>query len=395
MSAAGPARIFDEELPRVLSASQKRRVRSFILSTAVLIVLAGFYGALERLGWILPHGTTLAGIHGPLMICGLFGTLISLERAAALGSIWSYAAPALSVLGSLVLIAGAPVEVAAAAYVMAAFLLAGGSLFITVQQPALFTGTLLFGALAWLAGNVLWLMGYSVPEISGWWVSFLILTIAGERLELSRIVAPQRRGEALFLFAVSLLAAGAQNELTSENGAILFGSALIMLAAWLLRHDIASLNIRRTGQTRFMAVCMMAGYAWLAIVGALLIADPTSNGFAYDAILHGLLVGFVLSMVFGHALIILPAVVGIRIRYSAALYGPLMLLHASMALRFVSDLTEWTSGRKVSGIVTLLALAGLAGILSLTSRQSPRRLSGSKAQTTQGDVVDAPGLEPR
>jgi hypothetical protein len=394
MSAAGPAHTFGEERPRVLSATQKRRVHSFILSVAVLIVLAGFYGALERLGWILPHGTTLAGIHGPLMICGLFGTLISLERAAALGSIWSYGAPALSVLGSLALIAGAPMEVGAAAYVMAAFLLAGGSLFITIQQPALFTGTLLFGALAWLAGNVLWLMGSSVPEVSGWWVGFLILTIAGERLELSRIVAPRRGGEALFLFAISLLAAGAQNGLTSENGAILFGSALIMLAAWLLRHDIARLNIRRTGQTRFMAACMMAGYAWLAIVGALLIADPASNGFAYDAILHGLLVGFVLSMVFGHALIILPAVAGIRIRYSPTLYGPLMLLHASMTLRLVSDLTEWANGRKISGIATLFALAGLAGTLALTSRQSRRHLSRDEGQI-KGDIVDAPALEPR
>ncbi|KLK92963.1 hypothetical protein AA309_11900 [Microvirga vignae] len=395
MSASLPAHACGEKTPRVLSARQKRRVHSFILLTAALIVFAGFYGALERLGWILPHGTTLAGIHGPIMICGLFGTLISLERAAALGSIWSYVAPTLSVLGSLALIAGAPMEVGALAYVMAAFLLAGGSLFITLQQPALFTGTLLFGALAWLAGNVLWLMGLSVPEVSGWWVSFLILTIAGERLEMSRIVAPQRKGEFLFLFAISLLAAGAQNQLTGENGAILFGSALIVLAAWLLRHDIARLNILRTGQTQFMAVCMMSGYAWLAIVGALLIAAPASNGFAYGAILHGLLVGFVLSMVFGHALIILPAVAGIRIRYSSALYGPLMLLHASMALRLVCDLTDWTSGRQASGIVTLFALVGLASILALTSRRSRRRLSSDKGQIIHGDVVDAPAPEPR
>lgn len=395
MSAAGPARTFVEERPRGLSARQKRRVHSFILATAALIVFAGFYGALERLGWILPHGGTLAGIHGPLMICGLFGTLISLERAAALGSISSYLAPTLSLLGSLALIAGAPMEVAAAAYVMAAFALAGGSLFITVRQPALFTGALLFGALAWLAGNVLWLMGSSVPEVSGWWVSFLILTIAGERLELSRIVVPRHAGEALFLFAIGLLAAGAQNGLTSENGAILFGSALVVLAAWLLRDDMARLNLRRTGQTRFMAACMIAGYAWLAIVGALLIANPAGNGFAYDAALHGLLVGFVLSMVFGHALIILPAVAGIRIRYSSALYGPLMLLHASMALRMIADLMEWADGRKASGIATLLALVGLIAVLALTSRQSRRHFSRDEGRVIQGDVVDAPALEPR
>ena len=59
---------------------------------------------------------------------------------------------------------------------------------------------------------------------------------------------PQRRGsEALFLFAIGLLAAGAQNGLMTENGAILFGLALLVTTLWLLRHDIARLNVRRSG----------------------------------------------------------------------------------------------------------------------------------------------------
>jgi hypothetical protein len=43
------------------------------------------------------------------------------------------------------------------------------------------------GAVAWLAGNLLWLSGWLVAQIVLWWVAFLILTIAGERLELGRI----------------------------------------------------------------------------------------------------------------------------------------------------------------------------------------------------------------
>ncbi|WP_262265934.1 hypothetical protein [Microvirga yunnanensis] len=344
-------------------------LRLAFLALGALGLIAGLYGALGRLGLALPAGGSLAALHGPLMISGLFGTLISLERAVALGRGWSYAAPALSGFGTLLLLAGAPESAGAGAYVAAAMVLAGTSLLITIQQPAVFTGTLLFGALAWLAGNLLWLLGGSVPDLVGWWLAFLVLTIAGERLELSRLLPQRRGGEALFLFAVGLLAVGAQNGLITENGAVLFGLALLVTTLWLLVHDIARLNIRRSGQTRFMAACMLAGYAWLGLAGAVLMAlPPHETAFGYDVALHAILIGFALSVVFGHALIILPAVARIRVRYAPVLYAPLLLLHASVALRMGAGLAGWEAGRMGSGVFTLLALAGFAASLTSASR---------------------------
>ena len=346
-----------------------------LLAAGLVALGAGLWGAWWRLGWSLPHGSSLAEIHGPLMICGLFGTLISLERAVALRHPWSYAAPILSGCGTLALVAGAPVEIGAGLYAAASVGLVAATLMITAQQPALFTGALLFGALAWLAGNVLWLTGQSVPDVTGWWLAFLILTIGGERLELSRVL-PQRRGsEALFLFAIGLFAAGSQNGLPSQNGAMLFGIALLATALWLLRHDIALLNIRRTGQVRFMAACMLAGYPWLAVAGLVLIVTPPGDGFSYDVALHAVLIGFVLSMVFGHALIILPAIARIRLRYTPALYVPLLLLHGSVILRVGSGLAGWDAGRRGSGVLTLVALAAFAVSLALARRQAPARPS--------------------
>lgn len=342
-----------------------------LLAAGLIALVAGLCGAWWRLGWSLPLGSSWAELHGPLMIGGLFGTLIGLERAVALRHPWSYAAPILSGCGTLALVAGAPVEIGAGLYTAASVALAGASLLITAHQPALFTGALFFGALAWLAGNVLWLMGQSVPDVTGWWLAFLILTIGGERLELSRVL-PQRRGsEALFLFAIGLFAVGSQNGLASPNGAILFGIALLATALWLLRHDIALLNVRRTGQVRFMAACMLAGYPWLAVAGLVLIVIPPGDGFAYDAVLHSVLIGFVLSMVFGHALIILPAIARIRLRYAPALYGPLFLLHGSVILRVGGGLTGWEAGRKGSGVLTLIALAAFAVSLALARRRPP------------------------
>ncbi len=351
------------------SLGSRRITRGALLALGALALLTGLYGGLGRIGWMLPRAGSLEALHGPLLISGLFGALISLERAVALGRNWSYAAPALAGLGTLALLAGAPVQVGATAYMLGAAALAAGSLIITARQPALFNGTLLFGALTWLAGNALWLIGNPIPDVTGWWLAFLILTIAGERLELSRLM-PQRRGsEALFLFAVGLLVAGAQNGLMTRNGAILFGIGLLVTTGWLLWQDIARLNIRRTGQTRFMAACMLAGYLWLGIAAASLIAfSPEHSAFGYDAAMHAVLIGFVLSMVFGHALIILPAVARLRVRYAPFLYGPLALLHASLLIRVGSDLAEWDLGRRASGILTVLALVAFVVCLANASR---------------------------
>jgi hypothetical protein len=247
---------------------------------------------------------------------------------------------------------------------------------------------MLFAATAWLVGNVLWLMAHPVPELVGWWLAFLILTIAGERLELSRLL-PQRRGsEALFLFAAGLLAAGAQNGLLTGNGAILFGLALLVTTLWLLRHDIARLNVRRTGQTRFMVACMLVGYAWLGLAGVVLITFPPGDGsFGYDVALHAILIGFVLSMAFGHALIILPAVARVRLRYAPLLYLPLVLLHLSVALRVGGGLAGWEAGRRGSGILTVIALVAFAGSLVIAHCQGRKdSCCGGRPETTP--VVD-------
>lgn len=348
------------------------KIRIPLLALGALALLSGLVGGLVRLGWTMPHAPSLAAIHGPLMISGLFGTLISLERAVALGGKWPYAAPLLCGAGTLALLAGFPPAIGAVAYVLGAAVLVAASLAITIQQPAVFTGSLIFGAAAWLAGNVLWLLGRPIPDLVGWWLTFLVLTIAGERLELSRLMPQKRGSEPLFLFAVGLFAVGAHNGIVTENGAVLFGLALLVATGWLLRHDIARLNIRKDGQTRFFATCMLAGYVWLGVAGAMLLAlPPGATPFGYDMTLHAILTGFVFSMVFGHALIILPAITGMRLRYSPILYGPLLLLHLSVALRLGAGFAEWEPGRKGSGMLAIAALVSFVLSLAYSARIRP------------------------
>lgn len=342
-------------------------LRAGIMALAALALIMGLYAGLGRIGF--PFAAQLATLHGPLLICGLFGTLIGLERAVAIGGGWMFVAPLASGFGTLALLAGVSPQVGAAAYAVSAAVLTAGCLLITLRQPALFTGALMFGAIAWLVGNLLWMTGRSIPDVSGWWVAFLVLTVAAERLELSRLLPPMRGSEALFLFSLGLTLAGAQNGLMTGNGAILFGLALICLTAWLLRHDIARFGIRQSGQVRFMATCMLAAYVWLAAAAAaLLFAAPSSVAFGYDIALHAVLIGFVLSMVFGHALIILPAILALRVSYAPLLYWALLLLHLSVLLRIGSGLREWAAGRLVSGVLTLVSLLLFAGLLAFSGK---------------------------
>lgn len=335
--------------------------RLALLAFAPVALVTGLGGGLWRLGWDVPSGAGLAALHGPLMISGLFGTVIGLERAVAFGKGWAYTAPALSAFGTMALLAGAPLPLGATLYLAAAGILATVSGLIMRAQPAVFTAALLFGALSWGIGSALWLAGEEVPSLVGWWIAFLLLTIAGERLEMSRLLPPRRGSQALFAISIALIVTGAFMGLADEAGARLYGLGLLACTLWLLRHDIARRNIRAAGAPRYFAACMLAGYAWLGVAGGLMVVlSPSGAVFRYDMILHAVLIGFVLSMVFGHALIILPAVTRLRISYSPVLYAPLVILHGSLAMRMAGSLGEWNLLRQWSGIATALAIVAFA-----------------------------------
>jgi hypothetical protein len=202
----------------------------------------------------------------------------------------------------------------------------------------------------------------------GWWLNFLILTIAAERLELSRIIRVSPLSQAAFAAIVLLLLCGAWRSELAGPQTPFMAAGLLGCAAWLLRHDIARRTIRQGGLPRFSACSILVGHAWLAVAGViLLVAPPGGSAFSYDAVVHAIAIGFVLSMVFGHAPIILPAVTGARVQYSGVAYVPLVLLHISVVLRLAGDLLEWMDVRTASGIVTVVALASYAMTLAIAS----------------------------
>ena len=334
--------------------------RAPVLFIGLLSMACGAWLGLARLGWNLPlpwQDQLIA--HGPLMVCGFLGTLISLERAVALGSRWGYAAPVLVAAGALMLDLGpvgsfGPMMVTAGSLVMVA-------IFVVLwrRHASLFVATMTIGALAWTVGNVQWLGGAPIFRVVFWWLAFLVLTIAGERLELNRVLRPTRVVQSAFVLAIMIVLGGvAAARWWPEPGVRTLGGGLVALALWLARYDVARRTIRQSGVTRFMAVCLLGGYAWLGVGGAIAIVTGIATpGLPYDAMLHGVFLGFVISMVFAHAPVIFPAVLGLPLDYRPAFYLHVGVLHISLILRVVGDLVDSLGRWRVwGGLLNALAL---------------------------------------
>ncbi len=317
---------------------------------------SGILAGLARLGWGVPlPSAQIVMMHGPLMICGFLGTVIGLERAVALGRRWAYAGPLLTGLGGAALMLGLPLAVGATAMVLGSAVLFTGTTMIMLRQRELFLATMVFGAASWLVGNLLWLTGTGVSGVVVLWINFLVLTIAGERLELSRFLPPSPVAKKIFMAILAALLAGAILSATGF-GTYIYCIGLLGLALWLLRQDIARRTVKEQGLTRFIAVCLLSGYAWLAIGSIMLLVSGGLNGLAYDAVLHAILIGFVFSMIFGHAPIIFPAVVRVRMPYHRTFYVPLLVLHASLLIRLAGDGLALPELRSLGGLLNAAAL---------------------------------------
>jgi len=344
------------------------------LVLAILGLLAALWAGLMRLGWNLPAITpALALAHGPLMVSGFLGTLITLERAVALKQKWMYIPPLLAGFGWLLMliIQGQPVG-----QTMLTLASLGGVLIlieITRREFALHTVTMLIGSSAWLIGNALWLTGSQIHQVVFLWQAFLVLTIAGERLELSRVLRPSASGRWLFRGIIAVYLAGLIVFMFNMHfGARLSGAGLLALAVWSVWNDIAWRNLRhKLALTRYIAWCLALGFVWLGLGGALnLVFGAQVAGPRYDAVLHAIFVGFVISMIFGHAPIIFPAVLGVPISFSPAFHIQLALLHGSLFLRVLGDFMNWHLLRMWGGFFNEVAILLFLGMTIYSMRKS-------------------------
>lgn len=330
-----------------------------LLVMAMICLLAGVLAGLARLALDVPaFAAAQAGWHAALMVCAFFGAVISLERAVALGTWWAYLAPASAGAGGLALLAGLPLALVQAMFVAASAVLVIGSVKVMQRQLALFTATLGVGAACWLLGNLAWIADGAIQAAIPWWLGFLVITIAGERLELTRFLPVQPAAGPLFMVAGVVVVTGAATSFWwTDRGLQVFSAGLFALAMWLLRYDIARHNARQQGLTRYIAVCLLSGYVWLSVAALIGVMGGFSLSHPWrDAGLHAVALGFVFAMVFGHAPIIFPAISRVRIPYHPAFYLPLVALHLSLAVRMLGGGSDDTGLRQIGAMLNALAL---------------------------------------
>ena len=86
-----------------------------------------------------------------------------------------------------------------------------------------------------------------------------------------------------------------------------------------------------------------------------------------DMALHALGLGFIVSMMLGHAPVILPAIARIKIEFGKFFYLPLVALHLSLIVRLVWGLDDphWraTGALLNTGAMALFAATMLGGAL--------------------------------
>jgi len=117
-------------------------------------------------------------------------------------------------------------------------------------------------------------------------VGFVVLTIAGERLELARIAMGANAGRDLIVLCGAL--AGAVAGRIHWPGAYpVLGLTLLLLVGCLAVHDVTRHTPRSTGLSRFSAACLLAGYGWLGVTGALwMVGGTADDGTRYDVVVH-------------------------------------------------------------------------------------------------------------
>jgi hypothetical protein len=363
--------------------------RRALLAPAAIALVMAISGGLSRLGVSMPDAVVLTALdHGPLMVCGFLGTLICLERAIAARTRWATLLPLMSAVGVILILRG---ELALGRW---SFLAASVGLTLLTASLALkrlteFSFVMSLAASCWAVGNAAWARTGEVPAAVFWWMAFLVLTIAAERLELSRFAPTSRRARwCLFAILIAAVASVAWGELRA------FGACLIALTWWLAVFDVARRTLRQRGLPRYAAVALLSGFSWLGIGGAtLLLWAEGLAGATYDAALHAVFVGFVFAMIFAHAPILLPAIARVTIPFHSALYVPLWALHVSVALRLSGDVLGHAMLRRSGALgnaVAILGFVAVAVLLIVRSRRTPSPTPAPRRTSRSRDADDTP-----
>lgn len=327
-----------------------------ILPIALFSMLVGVYIGFIRIGWVFPVSNNLPIPHHGILMAGSFlGTLVSVERVVVLKNRWVWFIPILMV-SSLFFLISQQNQIAFGVLLVGSI----GYFFISFQNYITYKLKgdilMLIGAFFQIVAFTIFILTHSYPMSFAGWLLFFLLTIVGERLNLTRFlpVSPKAVIELYVWLGVLIIS----SFLYHFGFAIVVSLSLWGISQWLLRNDIALINIHKAGHYKFLGMALIGAYFWLFITGGLGLIK-SDNPYLYDALLHAFFVGFVLSMVLAHAPIIFPGLLQIKLTpFHPIMYVWLFALHASLFLRVYGDIFESYELRKLGGLFNGISFVG-------------------------------------
>jgi hypothetical protein len=326
---------------------------SVIFPLIIFSLLTAIWTGWIRVGWSFPLSNAAAQ-HGALMVNSFLASLIFLERAVTFRNKWVLLLPLANASTVIAFAFNLPI-------IAQQIFIATSSGFVVLCVYFIFRFKesyyfiFLIGAFCLLTGNIILYKTKFYPDAVTWWMGFLLFTIVAERLELSRFLKLSnfKRGLLWICLAFVLIALVWPFHL---NGNIILAGAIAVTAAWLLKYDMARHSIKAKGQHRYSGWLLITGYIWLLVMSVLLVVQGRL-AFGYDAVLHSFFIGFIFSMVFSHAVIILPAVTRLPVKlYRPVLYLWFVLLQLSLVIRIMADILEDVLCRKVSGMANGISI---------------------------------------
>ncbi len=369
--------------------------KTILLPTAILAFLTailGFTGGIVRLGSpyidLFPFfPATIASMHPDLVIIGFFMLVIIMERVIGLEIIPSRP----SYFNYVIFPAQA-----------AALLLAIGSFFGNNQQfgtilinlgfiSAIIAVIVMIMIQIWMIQNVPqnkseYLLGifgfgiilfYALKMLVNWTggssysyvflVLYLVLIILGERIGFGRLQSISQKNFHLFensaMVLGALLFVGIILSFFVNSPFIFFGNLLLLLTLVLIvaKNDSSLRTPKiKLPMNQYLRVALFGSYLWIILAIFLLVWHFfNQNFFLYDAGLHAITVGFILTMFIAHAPIIFPTLLKRR-SISSLPGGTLWLfgLWLLLGVRILGDLLIVLTELSVASLQFVIGLSG-------------------------------------
>src|SRR5262245_43813811 len=342
-------------------------------------VSIGIWRVAVTRGFMLPPIPEWLPAHGEIMLGGFLAALIIFERMIALridSLIW---VPYVYASSALMIHSGNPAAriihlAALAGWIMHRWIayrkfhrweksLVESVAFITLTSALMYPGGLA-----------------ARPEVALQGLAFPIAVIAIERFGMS---FPMKKITSRLVLIGLIAWCGLWNLVTWRGipNLTMMGGVTLVLVASIAFHDMAlrASQKQTDGLHKFLRNALTLSYTWLFIAAvALTVSSKISSAISKDVLFHLIGLGFIFTMILGHAPLILSAAIG-KLPPKKAPVIPFLIFQAATLLRIIGDfslmksLALWQWSGWISGLIHAISFFAYIAFLFFSLKRAEKQ----------------------